>query len=122
AFTTMFSTTLTTLDASPRAMAKTCQLLLPQTKHLNYNFWIILLAIGTVAIFTFLLSEMGTLVQIATILSFVTAPFYAYLNLRLVSSDQMPVEHRPSKGLKILSLCGLIFLLLFAVGFVFLAI
>ncbi|MGB1971998.1 MAG: Nramp family divalent metal transporter [Flavobacteriaceae bacterium] len=122
AFTTMFSTTLTTLDASPRAMAKTCQLLLPQTKLLNYNFWIILLAIGTVAIFTFLLSEMGTLVQIATILSFVTAPFYAYLNLRLVSSDQMPVEHRPSKGLKILSLCGLIFLLLFAVGFVFLAI
>lgn len=38
AFTTMFSTTLTTLDASPRAMAKTTQLLFSHDSKFNYNF------------------------------------------------------------------------------------
>jgi len=122
AFTTMFSTTLTTLDASPRAMEKTSSLLFLKLPFLNYQFWIILLAIGTIAIFTFLLSEMGTLVQIATILSFITAPFYAYLNLKLVTSDQMPKEHQPGKGLIFLSILGLIFLTLFAIGFLYLAV
>ncbi len=120
AFTAMFSTTLTTLDASPRALEKTIQILYPKKKQFNYRFWIIILAIGTISIFTFLLSEMGSLVEIATILSFVTAPFYAFLNFRLVLSDQMPEKHKPSKGLKILSVVGLIFLTVFAVGFFFL--
>lgn len=122
AFTTMFSTTLTTLDASPRAMEKASQLLLPKFTQLNFRFWIILLAAGTIGIFTFLRNEMGTLVQIATILSFLTAPFYAFLNFRLVTSKHMPMAFQPSKGLKALSIFGLIFLVLFAVSFVFLVI
>lgn len=121
AFTTMFSTTLTTLDASPRAMERSCQLLFKKNSYLNYHFWLILLAGGTIGIFTFLLSEMGTLVQIATILSFITAPFYAILNYRLVISKQMPPEAQPSKGLRLLSLVGILLLLLFAIGFVFIA-
>jgi Mn2+/Fe2+ NRAMP family transporter len=122
AFTTMFSTTLTTLDASPRAMEKASQLLLPKFTQLNFRFWIILLAAGTIGIFTFLRNEMGTLVQIATILSFLTAPFYAFLNYRLVTSKHMPMAFQPSKGLKALSVFGLIFLVLFAVSFVFMVI
>lgn len=122
AFTTMFSTTLTTLDASPRAMEKASQLLLPKFTQLNFRFWIILLAAGTIGIFTFLRNEMGTLVQIATILSFLTAPFYAFLNYRLVTSKHMPMAFQPSKGLKALSIFGLIFLVLFAASFVFMVI
>ena len=122
AFTTMFSTTLTTLDASPRAMEKASQLLLPKFTQLNFRFWIILLAAGTIGIFTFLRNEIGTLVQIATILSFLTAPFYAFLNYRLVTSKHMPMAFQPSKGLKALSIFGLIFLVLFAVSFVFMVI
>ena len=122
AFTTMFSTTLTTLDASPRAMEKASQLLLPKFTQLNFRFWIILLAAGTIGIFTFLRNEMGTLVQIATILSFLTAPLYAFLNYRLVTSKHMPMAFQPSKGLKALSIFGLIFLVLFAVSFVFMVI
>jgi Mn2+/Fe2+ NRAMP family transporter len=122
AFTTMFSTTLTTLDASPRAMEKASQLLLPKFTQLNFRFWIILLAAGTIGIFTFLRNEMGTLVQIATILSFLTAPLYAFLNYRLVTSKHMPIAFQPSKRLKGLSIFGLIFLVLFAVSFVFMVI
>ena len=117
AFTTMFSTTLTTLDASPRSMYKSSQLLFPKTNLLDYKFWLIVLSIGTICIFSFLLDEMGTLVQIATVLSFITAPFYAYLNLKLVTSNLMPSKHRPSKTLINFSYVGLAFLTLFALVF-----
>ena len=109
AFTTMFSTTITTLDASPRAMSKTIQLLFKKEKD-YYIYWIIILASGTSLIFIFLLSEMGKLVQIATVLSFITAPIYAFLNYKLVNSDQVPKDLQPSKKLKFLSNLGLIFL------------
>ncbi len=118
AFTTMFSTTLTTLDASPRSMYKSSQLLFPKTNLLDYKFWLMVLSIGTICIFSFLLDEMGTLVQIATLLSFITAPFYAYLNLKLVTSNLMPSKHKPSKILISFSYVGLAFLTLFALVFV----
>ena len=111
AFTTMISTTITTLDASPRAMSKTVQLLFKQKNRDFYILWITILAVGTCLIFLFLLSEMGLLVQIATVLSFLTAPFYAILNYRLVTSNYMPKENHPSLKIKILSLLGIFFLI-----------
>ena len=111
AFTTMISTTITTLDASPRAMSKTVQLLFKQKNRDFYIFWITILAVGTCLIFLFLLSEMGLLIQIATVLSFLTAPFYAILNYRLVTSNYMPKENHPSLKIKILSLLGIVFLI-----------
>ncbi|MEC7173402.1 MAG: Nramp family divalent metal transporter, partial [Bacteroidota bacterium] len=111
AFTTMISTTITTLDASPRAMSKTVQLLFQQKNKDFYILWITILALGTCLIFLFLLSEMGLLVQIATVLSFITAPFYAILNYRLITSNHMPKKNRPSSKIKILSLLGIIFLI-----------
>ena len=111
AFTTMISTTITTLDASPRAMSKTVELLFKQENRDFYIFWITILAVGTCLIFLFLLSEMGLLVQIATVLSFITAPFYAILNYRLVTSNYMPKENHPTLKIKILSLLGIVFLI-----------
>jgi len=117
AFTTMFSTTLTTLDASPRAMAKTTQLLFKNASKFNYVFWISILAAGTIAIFLFLASEMGLLIKIATILSFITAPFYAIINYKLISSKHTPKEWQPSKLLHILSVSGIVFLIGFSIWY-----
>ena len=116
AFTTMFSTTITCLDASPRTMEKTFSLL-GIKKIASYNLWIITLAIGTLSIFVFFMSEMGLLVKIATILSFITAPFYAFINFRLINSKYTPKEFRPSKGINILSIMGLIFLTCFTIWY-----
>ncbi len=110
ALTTMISTTITTLDASPRVMSRTIQLLFKQKNKDYYMLWITILALGTCLIFLFLLSEMGLLVQIATVLSFITAPFYAILNYRLITSKHMPIIYRPSQKIKILSILGIIFL------------
>ena len=85
AFTTMFSTTITTLDASPRAMSIATSLLFPTRIKLKYWFWIVLLATGTYIILRYFREDMGLMVKIATILSFLTAPFYATLNYILIS-------------------------------------
>jgi len=100
AFTTMFSTTITCLDASPRAMKITSELL-----NLNgfksYNLWIFLLSAGTLSI-----------------LSFITAPFYAYINYKLINSSHTPKKFRPSKFINILSVIGLFFLACFSLWYI----
>ena len=117
AFTTMFSTTLTTLDASPRAMHRTSQLLFKNTFKRGYLFWILILAIGTIIIFFVFASEMGLLIKIATILSFLTAPFYAIINYKLISSKHTPKSARPSLKMHILSWLGILFLLGFSIWY-----
>lgn len=117
AFTTMFSTTLTTLDASPRAMAKSTQLLFGKVLKRAYLFWILILILGTSFIFLFFLSEMGLLIKIATVLSFLTAPFYAIINYRLICSHHTPKDWQPSKPLHILSWLGILFLIGFSIWY-----
>lgn len=117
ALTTMFSTTLTTLDASPRAMNKTMELILEKPLKNGYTSWLILLIVGTIFIFFFFLSEMGTLIKIATILSFLTAPFYAIMNYLLICSKHTPKPWKPSKVMHILSILGILFLIGFNIWY-----
>tara|TARA_R110002050_G_scaffold250079_1_gene387980 strand:+ start:19970 stop:21184 length:1215 start_codon:yes stop_codon:yes gene_type:complete len=117
AFTTMFSTTITTLDASPRAMDRATELLFKKSFKKGYSFWIVVLSLGTICVFFFLASEMGILIKIATILSFITAPFYAVINYRLISSVHTPKEWRPSTQLHVLSWSGIIFLIGFSIWY-----
>jgi len=117
AFTTMFSTTLTTLDASPRAMAKSTELLSGKNSKGFYLVWIFLLSLGTLIILSYFKTSMITFVKIATVLSFLTAPFYAIANFILVKGKHMPEKHRPSIYLSFLSYLGIIFLVLFGIWY-----
>lgn len=118
AFTTMFSTTLTTLDASPRAMQRASQLLFNKGFSKGFLFWVSILAIGTIFIFFVFASEMGVLVRVATILSFITAPFYAIINYWLIRSKHTPSEAKPQSWLHILSWSGIAFLTGFSIWYV----
>jgi Mn2+/Fe2+ NRAMP family transporter len=113
----MFSTTLTTLDASPRAMAKTTELLSDKKFRYNYTVWLILLIVGTCSILAWLSSEMGTLIKIATILSFLAAPFYAYANYRAMTSLEIPESARPGKTMRIFSLISIVLLIAFSIWY-----
>jgi Mn2+/Fe2+ NRAMP family transporter len=119
AFTTMFSTTITTLDASPRTMTKAFDLLTHKSYKNMYWFWISFLSIGTILILIFFKSEMGFLIKIATILSFLTAPFFAIINYILISGKHTPEEWRPSLPLKILSWFGILFLIGFSLWYLY---
>ncbi|TVZ52078.1 Nramp family divalent metal transporter [Dokdonia sp. Hel_I_53] len=114
AFTTMFSTTLTTLDASPRAIAKTTNLLGFGLHKRGYLLWLSILIVGTCVVLFFLISEMGFLVKLATIFSFLTAPFYAICNYLAFKNPDIPKEARLSKPLEIYSLISIFALLGFS--------
>ncbi|RCS27113.1 divalent metal cation transporter [Polaribacter sp. WD7] len=117
AFTTMFSTTITTMDASPRAMHRTSKLIWNKNFKRGYWFWILFLFIGTFLILNYFMDNMGILVKIATILSFLTAPFYAILNYKLITGKHTPKEHQPGILLRILSIIGIVFLIGFSIWF-----
>ena len=117
AFTTMFSTTITTMDASPRAMNRTTKLLFNKELKYGYWFWILFLFLGTFLILKYFMHNMGLLIKVATILSFLTAPFYAILNFKLITGNHTPKEHQPDIYLRILSIVGIIFLIGFSVWF-----
>ncbi len=117
ALTTMFSTTLTTLDGSPRVMHKTAELIFDRPFKRGYLIWLLILITGTLSIFFFFISEMGLLIKIATILSFLTAPFYAIICYKLVFGKHMPEAEKPSKFIKLFSGLGIFVLLAFSFWF-----
>jgi Mn2+/Fe2+ NRAMP family transporter len=119
AFTTMFSTTITTLDASPRAMTKSVALLFNKNFSNAYWFWIVFLALGTIAIMLFFMSEMAILIKVATVLSFLTAPFYAIINFMLISGKNTPKAWQPSVPFKIASYFGIAFLIGFSIWYLY---
>ena len=115
AITTMFSTTMTCLDAYPRVMIPLTSTLFPKlkdrkTQNLERIAWFIILVAGALVLMTFLSSSMRILVDIATTLSFITAPFLAFLNYKAVTHKDIPKDCRPGKALRFYSLAGLVFL------------
>ncbi|OFX83171.1 MAG: hypothetical protein A2W99_12905 [Bacteroidetes bacterium GWF2_33_16] len=117
ALTTMSSTTLTCLDAYPRVMKPATELVFPKLKKDDSDkwnwlswLWLGILLTGTLLIIEFFLKGMSFLVDLATTLSFLTAPILGYMNYRVITGNNVPKEHQPKLWLKILSWAGLIVL------------
>jgi len=113
ALTTMFSTTLTCLDAYPRVMKPLTEVFIPKFQASESGqtlFWLVLVVAGALILLTVLSSTMRVMVDIATTLSFVTAPFLAILNYKVVTDKHIPAEGRPATWLKIYAWIGIVFL------------
>ena len=106
----MLSTTITTLDASPRAMSKTIQLLFNQDKK-NFYFYLFLFWQPEPVLFFFFTIRNGITSKNCNCVIIITAPFYAILNYKLVISKHMPKSHHPKIGMKLLSVLGISFLI-----------
>ena len=113
AFITMFSTTITVLDGYSRTLAAGTDLLLrpagKQGSRTTY-FFMALLVVLAVAIIAFFMGGMRTLVDVATVLAFLTAPLVAVLNFQVVRGDNVPSAQRPGRFLSLLSRAGIVFL------------
>lgn len=123
ALTTMFSTTLTCLDAYPRVLRPATEMIFPKLKsnksvnRINY-FWLVLLIAGAFIIIRYFASSMRYLVDFATTLSFLTAPVLGFLNYKAVTSSDVAPENQPKKWLRILSWTGLIVLTAFSLYYI----
>lgn len=117
ALTTMISTTLTVLDAYPRVLTPICTRLLPQvswSRRTWYGIWMLVVAAGAMLMLSIFSQSMKFSVDLATTISFVTAPVFALLNHRVVTHQHMPEAARPGKLMRIYSIIGIVFLTLFS--------
>lgn len=116
AITTMFSTTMTCLDAYPRVMIPLTAKLFPSLEARSRNrqsqtwIWLIIVVTGALTLMGLLSGTMRTMVDIATTLSFITAPVLAFLNFKVVTDRHMPADHRPDRSLRIFAWTGIVFL------------
>ena len=59
------------------------------------------------------------LVDLATTLSFLTSPVFAFINYKLIFSDHFPDAQKPKLWLKVLSWFGLLFITGFTLLFLY---
>jgi Mn2+/Fe2+ NRAMP family transporter len=120
AFMTMFSTTITVLDAYSRVLHPIARLVFPGFWERQRNkerlkwFWYVLIIAGATFILVFAASSMVQMVTLATTLSFLTAPVLAWLNYKVVTDRHMPEKDRPGMFLRILSWIGIVFFTVFS--------
>ena len=118
AFGTIYGTLITIMDAFTRIFIRGLRAFrfdvlenTPKQQHflkVSYRTLLVLLASGSFAIFYFAAASMIKMLDWATILSFLTAPVIAFLNLRAIQSNAIPKSHRPSQFMLILAYLGLV--------------
>ena len=117
AFATMFSTCITAHDALARVSVDILSLLFPKReaiKNKGFTIGVLLLAVVNFMIISIFSANMGTLVALATFVSFVMAPIIGYMNLRNVMGQEIPETDRPNRNLRLLTYLGILFLALFS--------
>ncbi|MFC1853063.1 divalent metal cation transporter, partial [candidate division CSSED10-310 bacterium] len=129
AFTTMFSTMLTVIDGFPRALqlvgrrfrtAEDKKLVLERSGNSwDYWTWMGILAGGGMLIISLYLKNLKSLVDLATTLSFLTAPILGFLTYKAVTAPWMPQECKPPPWLRGLALVGITFLTAFLLFFLY---
>jgi Mn2+/Fe2+ NRAMP family transporter len=110
AFTTMFSTVITCLDAFPRSVAESLKIVGVKNQHSSYLVVLTTLVLGSQIIIYFFMQNMKQMVDFATTLSFVTTPILAALNYMAMKSS----NHALPKHLTVWSILSLILLFGFA--------
>lgn len=124
AFTTMFSTTLTVTDAYPRVTRHILEVLAPvQFKEIDslalYRGLLLAIALLSLGVLYLMGDRFTLMIDLATTLSFLTAPLLAYINYCVVTSGHMPDHCKPNPWLRWLSWSGIAFLAGFALLFIF---
>jgi Mn2+/Fe2+ NRAMP family transporter len=120
-FVTMASTTLTVFDAYPRTLAGSIALLSNNSAEKMEKYFVVIgaiMAVISIVIINFFSESLKTLLDFATIMSFLAAPVFAFINYKVVTSKFMKKEMQPPKWLKILSWIGIIFLVAFSLIFI----
>jgi Mn2+/Fe2+ NRAMP family transporter len=114
AFLVMLSTSVTVIDAFPRviaalivqlrlafgppAAAASSGIPLEGDRHV-YRVSFVVLCAGALAILLWGMSSFTALVDLATTLSFLTAPLLAFFNHRAVHAAEVPRDQQPSAGM-----------------------
>ncbi|HBF21858.1 MAG TPA: divalent metal cation transporter [Cryomorphaceae bacterium] len=125
AFSIMFGTCIAVFDGYARTTERILQLLPTRTvRHeapsnaFYYRLTLLGIATGALIIIFRFGASLKALVDLATTISFVLAPFIAVINFRLVMGRDIPADQKPGKLMQGLSYLGIIFLTAFSVIYI----
>ncbi|MCY3601381.1 MAG: divalent metal cation transporter, partial [Gemmatimonadetes bacterium] len=117
AMATIFSSLLAVTDGFPRAIERTLANLrghvaADTVTRVGRVYWWSMIALPVIAFFILLgfSGSLTAMVDFATTVAFLTAPILGYFNLRAVTSEAVPPEHRPGRGMVTLTWVGLVLL------------
>ncbi|MCB0406954.1 MAG: Nramp family divalent metal transporter, partial [Bdellovibrionales bacterium] len=123
AIATMFSTTITLIDAYPRSIAEGLLLAFPKMNKISHrqwlNTWIFINCAIALGIIWLLQEQLKLMVDIVTIIAFIAGPFFAYINFKLIRSHLVSKNFQPGPALVLLSYLGLIFLCGFTILYIY---
>ncbi len=127
AFSIMFGTSIAVFDGYARSLERASELLFLDERDaqeaLNnskaYNISLAVLAIGSFLLIALFLKHFKLLIDIATTLSFLIAPFIAVANYILVTNKFVSKEAVPPLWMRILSYAGILFLSGFALFYIY---
>ena len=131
ALATMFSTTLTCLDAYPRTLEESyfiwkgqgdydCR---KQSTKFVYRLCLTVAVLGTISVFLLIKNvsgAMGFIVTVATVVSFISAPVFAYLNYKVIHSEEINDTDKPGLWMKRWSYAGLSLMAIFSLVYLML--
>ena len=119
-FSIMFGTCIAVLDGYARSAKECFRLTFQKENNLPYYsiiIWVII--IGSLIIISLFGSSIKRLVDLATTISFMIAPFVAFANFKLVSIPYVEKENSPKTWLKYLAIGGIIYLIGFGLLFLY---
>jgi len=131
ALATMFSTTLTCLDAYPRTLQESYCIwkskghpeLQTDTSKTVYRTILLAAVVGTITVFLIIKNvpgAMGMIVTTATVVSFISAPIIAYINFRVMQGNTVQKADRPNALMTLWSRFGITVMTLFSLGYLWL--
>jgi len=109
----MFSTTLTAIDAYPRTLKNAIIILFPKLESRGKIIGVLLIffvSFEVLIIIGLLIDGLKTMIDTATIISFLAAPVIAFINYRAVTSKNIPQEFKPPRWIIVLSWLGILYL------------
>lgn len=125
----MFSTVLTGLDGYPRAAVSLAEIftagrpgrtLTESASRRIYAATLVLLILGSILILYTFVTSLQLIVDLAATIVFLFAPVVAWLNHRVMTSRAIAQAARPGRGLRLLSILGVVWLGAFSLYYLYL--
>lgn len=125
ALITIYGTLITVMDAFPRCFIYGLRAL--RFKEINkdqnqikfiqslYKPMVFTVGLGGFLLFYFSSTSMIRLLELVTVLAFVTSPILGYLNLKAIKGKEVPQTHQISNWLETTSVVGLLSMVLFSI-------
>jgi Mn2+/Fe2+ NRAMP family transporter len=121
ALATMFSTTITVIDGYSRALTVGAGLVDARANKVPWFYlgWMAFICLSALTIIMLFAQSLTGLIDIVTVMAFLSAPVYGYLNFRLIMSSHTPDNMKPGRFMYLLSWAGMLFFVLVGLTFIF---